>query len=29
LFPEPPPPGTVPACAEAGVMGALAVYWDR
>src|SRR6202012_4008462 len=21
LFPEPPPPGTVPACAEAGVMG--------
>src|SRR5258705_3365443 len=22
LFPEPPPPGTVPACAEAGVMGA-------
>jgi len=24
LFPEPPPPGTVPACAEAGVMGALA-----
>jgi hypothetical protein len=23
LFPEPPPPGTVPACAEAGVMGAL------
>src|SRR5436305_2066995 len=25
LFPEPPPPGTVPACAEAGVMAALAV----
>src|SRR6202158_41941 len=24
LFPAPPPPGTVPACAEAGVMGALA-----
>ena len=24
LFPEPPPPGTVPACAEAGIMGALA-----
>jgi adenylyltransferase/sulfurtransferase len=24
LFPQPPPPGTVPACAEAGVMGALA-----
>src|SRR3978361_619215 len=24
LFPEPPPPGPVPACAEAGVMGALA-----
>jgi len=24
LFPEPPPPGTVPACAEAGVLGALA-----
>ncbi len=24
LFPEPPPPGAVPACAEAGVMGALA-----
>ena len=24
LFPEPPPPGTVPACAEAGVVGALA-----
>jgi adenylyltransferase/sulfurtransferase len=24
LFPEPPPSGTVPACAEAGVMGALA-----
>ena len=24
LFPEPPPPGSVPACAEAGVMGALA-----
>src|SRR6201996_7152896 len=24
LFPEPPPAGTVPACAEAGVMGALA-----
>ncbi|MCW5689772.1 MAG: molybdopterin-synthase adenylyltransferase MoeB [Pseudolabrys sp.] len=23
LFPEPPPPGTVPACAEAGVLGAL------
>src|ERR1700730_15037590 len=23
LFPEPPPPGTVPACAEAGVMGPL------
>jgi molybdopterin/thiamine biosynthesis adenylyltransferase len=24
LFPEAPPPGTVPACAEAGVLGALA-----
>lgn len=24
LFPEPPPPGTIPACAEAGVIGALA-----
>ncbi|WP_407177658.1 HesA/MoeB/ThiF family protein [Bradyrhizobium sp. STM 3562] len=24
LFPEPPPPGTVPPCVEAGVMGALA-----
>jgi molybdopterin/thiamine biosynthesis adenylyltransferase len=24
LFPEAPPPGTMPACAEAGVMGALA-----
>jgi len=24
LFPEPPAPGTVPACAEAGVLGALA-----
>jgi adenylyltransferase/sulfurtransferase len=24
LFPEPPPPGAVPACAEAGVIGALA-----
>jgi molybdopterin/thiamine biosynthesis adenylyltransferase len=24
LFPEPPPSGTVPACAEAGVLGALA-----
>jgi molybdopterin-synthase adenylyltransferase len=24
LFPEPPPPGTVPTCSEAGVMGALA-----
>jgi len=24
LFPEPPSPGTVPACAEAGVLGALA-----
>ncbi len=23
LFPEPPPPGTVPACAEAGIIGAL------
>ena len=23
LFPEPPPPGTMPACAEAGVLGAL------
>jgi adenylyltransferase/sulfurtransferase len=23
LFPEPPPPGTVPACAEAGVLGVL------
>jgi molybdopterin-synthase adenylyltransferase len=23
LFPEPPPPGTVPACEEAGVLGAL------
>ncbi|TAK48161.1 MAG: molybdopterin-synthase adenylyltransferase MoeB [Xanthobacteraceae bacterium] len=24
LFPEPPPPGSVPACVEAGVLGALA-----
>jgi molybdopterin-synthase adenylyltransferase len=24
LFPEAPPPGTVPACAEAGILGALA-----
>jgi adenylyltransferase/sulfurtransferase len=24
LFPSPPPPGTVPACSEAGVLGALA-----
>jgi adenylyltransferase/sulfurtransferase len=24
LFPEPPPPGTGPACAEAGILGALA-----
>lgn len=24
LFPEPPPPGTVPTCAEAGIVGALA-----
>jgi len=24
IFPEPPPPGTVPACAEAGILGALA-----
>jgi molybdopterin-synthase adenylyltransferase len=24
LFPEPPPPGTVPPCAEAGILGALA-----
>jgi molybdopterin-synthase adenylyltransferase len=23
LFPEPPPPGTMPACAEAGILGAL------
>jgi molybdopterin/thiamine biosynthesis adenylyltransferase len=23
LFPEPPPPGTIPACAEAGIIGAL------
>ena len=23
LFPEPPPPGTVPTCAEAGILGAL------
>ena len=23
LFPEPPPPGLVPSCAEAGVLGAL------
>jgi molybdopterin/thiamine biosynthesis adenylyltransferase len=23
LFPEPPPPGTVPACAETGILGAL------
>ena len=23
LFPEPPPPGAIPACAEAGVLGAL------
>jgi len=24
LFPTPPPPGTIPACSEAGVLGALA-----
>ena len=24
LFPEPPPPGSIPSCAEAGVLGALA-----
>ncbi len=24
LFPEPPPPGTIPTCAEAGIIGALA-----
>jgi adenylyltransferase/sulfurtransferase len=24
LFPEPPPPGSIPTCAEAGVLGALA-----
>jgi adenylyltransferase/sulfurtransferase len=24
LFPEPPPPGTVPTCSEAGILGALA-----
>jgi adenylyltransferase/sulfurtransferase len=24
LFPEPPPPGSVPACAEAGILGAVA-----
>jgi adenylyltransferase/sulfurtransferase len=24
LFPEPPPPGSIPACAEAGILGALA-----
>lgn len=24
LFPDPPPPGTVPACAEAGILGAVA-----
>lgn len=24
LFPEPPPPGAIPACAEAGILGALA-----
>lgn len=24
LFPEPPPPGTVPSCAEAGILGAVA-----
>ncbi|MGB7256811.1 MAG: molybdopterin-synthase adenylyltransferase MoeB [Pseudolabrys sp.] len=23
LFPEPPPPGTIPACSEAGILGAL------
>ena len=23
VFPEPPPPGTIPACAEAGILGAL------
>ena len=23
LFPEPPPPGTIPTCAEAGILGAL------
>jgi molybdopterin/thiamine biosynthesis adenylyltransferase len=23
IFPEPPPPGTVPSCAEAGIVGAL------
>jgi molybdopterin/thiamine biosynthesis adenylyltransferase len=24
LFPEPPPPGTVPSCQEAGILGAVA-----
>ena len=24
LFPEPPPPGAVPACSEAGILGAVA-----
>lgn len=26
LFPEPPPPGSVPSCAEGGIIGALAGY---
>ncbi len=29
LFPEPPPAGSIPACAEAGVLGALAASWGR
>lgn len=27
LFPEPPPPGTVPSCAEGGVLGVLPGWW--
>ena len=29
LFPEAPPPGTIPTCAEAGVLGALAAFSAR
>ena len=27
LFPEPPPPGAAPSCAEAGVLGVLPGTW--